>query len=114
MEQPEEQRPTIVTLKALHENTSSIIETMNTTKQPVLVTRHGRVLGLLQPVNERELLQAALSELHIDDELTEVHDTAEVARALAAAVERGDLELPDVSNSRPLEEVLKDLEDDAR
>lgn len=64
MGQPEKsqnRQPVIRTLKQLHENTSSIIEMVNVENQIVLITHHGRFVGVIEPLSDTEILGAGLS-----------------------------------------------------
>jgi hypothetical protein len=44
----------IVTMNQLHENTSGVIQELNHTRKPFLLTRRGRLLALITPLPDFE------------------------------------------------------------
>jgi hypothetical protein len=44
--------PRLVTMRELHLDTPAIIEEMADTQIPVIVTRHGRFVALIEPLDE--------------------------------------------------------------
>ena len=81
-------------IRELANHTSAVVEEVNRTGRPALVTRNGRPVALLAPIDEEELL---------DHVLANAPEYVRSMRKAEAEVARGE-------RGRRLEDVLSDFE----
>jgi prevent-host-death family protein len=89
-------RMSIVTLRDLQRNPAGVLRELEENRRPAFVTRRGRPVAVLMPVDEDELY---------DFVLAKAPEYVAGMRAADEDVARGDL-------GRPLEEVLAELDED--
>lgn len=82
-----------VGVRDLGQRASAVVADVEKTKQPTLVTRHGRPVAVLMPVDADDLY---------DYVLAHAPEYARAMREADAAIDRGEL-------GRPLDDVLGDL-----
>jgi hypothetical protein len=84
-----DQETCLVTLGTLHRKTAEVFNTMLETGKWVVITHRGRFVGLLQPLDDHEVVGELISSLvaigafgDLDAPVGQTFSTEEVARAL--------------------------------
>lgn len=83
-----------VGVRDLGQRASAVVAAVEKTKQPTLVTRHGRPVAVLMPINEDDFYDYVLA--HAPEYVQDM-------RAADAAIDRGEF-------GRPIDDVLTDLD----
>ena len=81
-------------IRELANHTSAVVDEVNRTGRPTLVTKNGRPVAVLAAIDEEELLDHVLA------------NSPEYVRSMRTA----EREITRVTRGRPLEEVLADIE----
>ena len=84
-------------IRELANHTSAVVDEVNRTGRPALVTRNGRPVAVLAAIDEEELLDHVLA------------NSPEYVRSMRTA----ESEISRGTRGRPLEDVLTDIEDRA-
>lgn len=84
-------------IRELARNASKVVEQVKRSRRPTLITRHGRPVAALVPVDEEELEDWILAN----------------APEFVASMHEADREIEEGRSGVPLEEVLKEFQADA-